>query len=100
LRAPRPSRPTARVPPLPRTPDAPTGERESRDRARPIEIRLVFEKGGYCRVSLLPRRAPGMPLEFAVTGSGNPPELLALQDEWYQDVPLPNIGRLLSEGIE
>jgi hypothetical protein len=66
----------------------------------PIEVRLVFEKAGFCRVSLLPRRAAGMPLELAVTGSGDPPELLALQDEWYQDVVLPNLDRLLREGIE
>jgi hypothetical protein len=66
----------------------------------PIEVRLVFEKAGFCRVSLLPRRAPGLPVELAMTGSGDPPELLALQDEWYQDVVLPNLGRLLREGIE
>jgi hypothetical protein len=66
----------------------------------PIEVRLVFEKAGFCRVSLLPRRAAGMPVEFAVAGSGSPSELLALQDEWYQDVVLPDIGRLLMEGIE
>ncbi|HMN97666.1 MAG TPA: hypothetical protein PKC43_14450 [Phycisphaerales bacterium] len=66
----------------------------------PIEVRLVFEKAGFCRVSLLPRRAAGMPVEFAVEGSGCPPALQALQDEWYQDVMPPDIGRLLSEGIE
>ncbi|MGH8226839.1 MAG: hypothetical protein ACREU3_02870 [Steroidobacteraceae bacterium] len=66
----------------------------------PIEVRLVFEKAGFCRVSLLPRRAPGMPAEFAVQGSGSPPDLLVLQDEWYQDVMLPDIGRLLREGID
>jgi hypothetical protein len=77
-----------------------TGEREARERAMPIEVRLVFEKAGFCRVSLLPRRAPGMPSEFPVTGSGNPTELLALQDEWYQDVLLSDIEHLLREGIE
>jgi hypothetical protein len=41
-----------------------------------------------------------MPVEFPVTGSGNPPELLALQDEWYQDVVLPDIEHLLRKGIE
>jgi hypothetical protein len=66
----------------------------------PIEVRLVFEKAGFCRVSLLPRRAAGMPVELAVASSGDPPVLLALQDEWYQDVVLPNLGRLLKEGIE
>ncbi len=41
-----------------------------------------------------------MPSELAVEGSGAPPELLALQDDWYQDVILPDLGRLLREGIE
>jgi hypothetical protein len=66
----------------------------------PIEVRLEFEKGAFCRVSLLPRRAAGMPPELAVEGSGFPPELLALQDEWYQDIILHDIGHLLKEGIE
>ncbi len=100
LRAPRQYRPTARVPAGPRTVATTTGEREIRERAMPVEVRLVFEKAGFCRVSLLPRRAAGMPVEFSVTGSGNPPDLLALQDEWYQDVILPDIARLLEEGIE
>lgn len=99
-RAPRQYRPTARGPASLRAPASPSPERETRDRAIPIEVRLVFEKAGFCRVSLLPRRAAGMPIEFAVEGAGSPPELQALQDEWYQDVMLPEIGRLLSEGIE
>ncbi len=99
-RAPRQYRLMARVPAGPRGPASAPAEREARDRAMPIEVRLVFEKAGFCRVSLLPRRGPGLPVELAMTGSGDPPELLALQDEWYQDVVLPNLGRLLREGIE
>jgi hypothetical protein len=103
IRDPRQYRPVPRVPAVPtapRTPVPASVEREARDRAMPIEIRLVFERAGFCRVSLLPRRAAGMPLELAVTGSGDPPELLALQDEWYQDVVLPNLERMLREGVE
>lgn len=100
-RVPRIYRPAPRVAPErgEATP-APVGEGTARTRASSIEVRLLFEKAGFCRVSLLPRRAAGMPIEFAVEGSGSPPELQALQDEWYQDVMLPDIGRLLSEGIE
>ncbi len=99
LRPPRQYRPAARVPAA-RGP-APAGkEPEARDRAMPIEVRLVFERAGFCRVSLLPRRAEGMPQELAVAGSGDPPELVALQDEWYQDVELADIGRVLRGGIE
>ena len=103
IRAPGQYRPVPRVPAVPAAPRPPVPapvEQEARDRAMPIEVRLVFEKAGFCRVSLLPRRAAGMPVELAVTGSGDPPELLALQDEWYQDVVLPNLERLLRQGIE
>lgn len=99
-RAPRQYRPTGRAPSPQRTLASLSSARVARERAMPIEVRLVFEKAGFCRVSLLPRRAPGMPAEFAIQGSGSPPELLALQDEWYQDVILPDIGHLLREGID
>lgn len=99
-RAPRQYRPTARAPASQRGSAPPSAEREVRDRAMPIEVRLEFEKAGFCRLSLLPRRSAEMPVEFAVAGSGDPPALLALQDEWYQDVVLPDLGRLLIEGIE
>ena len=101
---------TARVPrqyrPIGRAPSAPRGTPRSsvqpamRERAAPIEVRLVLERAGFCRVSLLPRRAAGMPPKLAVTGSGDPVELAALQDDWYQDVNLPNLGLLLRDGIE
>jgi hypothetical protein len=41
-----------------------------------------------------------MPVELAITGSGDPPDLVALQEEWYQDVVIPNLERLLREGVE
>ncbi len=100
IRGPRQYRPTPRVPPGSRRPVPSTNESEARDRALPIEVRFVFERAGFCRVSLLPRRAPEMPVAFAVTGSGNPSELLALQDEWYQDIVLPNLEHFLRNGIE
>jgi len=64
LRAPRQYRPLARVPAALRDAPAVPPEREARERAMPIEVRLVFEKAGFCRVSLLPRRAEGMPTEW------------------------------------
>jgi hypothetical protein len=100
LRAPRLFRPAPRVPSAPRITTPARSEREVRERAAPIEVRLVFEKAGFCRVTILPRRAAGMPAELAVSGTGDPPELLALQDEWYQDVLVPEVGLLLLQGIE
>lgn len=95
--SPRQYRPVARAPAVPRG-NAP--DREARDRALPIEVRLVFEKAGFCRVSLLPRRTSDFPAELDISGSGEPPQLLALQDDWYQDIVLPDIGTLLRRGIE
>ena len=103
IRAPHQYQPVARVPVVraaPRPPVSASLERETRDRALSIDVRLVFEKAGFCKVSLLPRRDSGMPVEFAVLGSGDPPEFLALQEGWYQDVVLPNVGHLLAEGVE
>jgi hypothetical protein len=98
-RAPREYRPSGRVPGGPRRAQADT-QQEARDRAAPIEVRVLFERAGFCRVSLLPRRTAAMPIELTVTGSGDPPDLVALQDEWYQDVAVENLGQLLREGIE
>lgn len=100
IRTPRQYRPMARAPAASRETARSSAQGAARARAMPIEVRLVFERAGFCRVSLLPRRAAEMPVELAVTGSGNPPPLAALQDDWYQDVDLPNLGLLLKEGIE
>jgi hypothetical protein len=84
-----------------RAPTPADRERAVSARATPIEVRLEFEKAGFCRVSLMPRRATGMPAEFVVMeSSGTPLELKALFDGWYQDVMPPDIGRQLREGIE
>lgn len=99
-RTPRQYRPAVRAPGASRVATLDSEERAGRDRTLPIEVRLIFERAGFCRVSLLPRRAPGLPGEIAVSGSGDPPELIALQDEWYQDVVLPDAGALLRRGIE
>ncbi|MBI2930715.1 MAG: hypothetical protein HYY16_03615, partial [Planctomycetes bacterium] len=100
---PRQYRPIARTPTIPTKPNTTgvtTGEPTERERALRIEVRLALEKGGFCRVSLLPHRSAALPNQFAVSGSGSPPELIALQEEWYQDVALPAIGSLLRNGVE
>lgn len=101
-KAPRQYRPMGRAPvrPKPHDPVQVTTSRVERDRAAPIELRLTFEHGGFCQVSLLPRRLGGMPEELEVSGSGNPLCLMALDEDWYQDVNLPDLGGLLRAGIE
>lgn len=101
-KTPRQFRPTVRSPVRARTPsrDAAATTRPVVDRALPILVRLTFEKGGYCRISLLARRLPEYPQQIEVTGTGNPEELLALQESWFQDVVPADAGGLLRDGIE
>lgn len=91
-------RPSARVP-TKRTPSTPAANVGTRDRALPIEVRLVLEHGGFCRLSLLPRRGDSSPAEIVVSDAGESAELVPLQEDWYEDVILPNLGSLLRSGI-
>lgn len=102
-KSPRQYRPVAKVPavsPVARPRASTPAEREARDRSLTLGVRLIFEQGGFCRVSLLPRRGPGMLPQVAITGSGDPPELVELQEDWYQDMILPEMGHLLRHGVE
>ena len=64
-----------------------------------IQVRLIFERGGYCSVSLLPQRLRGLPEQLVVSNQGGDVELVALEDQWYQDVVPANLGDLLRNGI-
>ena len=75
------------------------GNGPPRERALRVEVRLLFEHGGFACLSLLPQRDPSLPQELPVSGDGDPPALLALQDEWYQDVVVPGISSLLRRGL-
>lgn len=92
-------RPSLRTPRQRVTPAAPKNEAAQSDRALPIEVRVVFETGGFCRVSLLPRRLATLPTQILTSNSGTEIELVALQEDWYQDLILPDTGTLLRHGI-
>ena len=83
--------PRARLPHAERSPPG--------DRAAPIHVRVVFQRGGYCAVSLLPCRLPGLPERLIVSSTDGEVALVALQDDWYQDVVPGNLGDLLREGL-
>lgn len=68
------------------------------DRSLPIEVRLRFERGDSCSVSLLPRRSEGLPEDLTVATPSGELDLRAMQDEWYQDVALEDIARVLRQG--
>ena len=69
-----------------------------RERSLSIEVRLRFERGGSCVVSIIPSRSPGAPADPIVASASGPLELQAMQDEWYQDIVPENIGQILCEG--
>jgi hypothetical protein len=64
-----------------------------------VEVRLLFEHGGFARLSLLPQREESLPDELSVSGEGDLPTLLALQDEWYQDVIPADLAGVLRRGL-
>ena len=69
-----------------------------RDRSLPIEVRLRFDRGGSCVVSLMPSRSAGAPESTTVAAASDSLDLHAMQDEWYQDVIPKHIGRILCDG--
>ncbi len=99
IKSPRQYRPPPRTPPKHETPLAPKSAVPQSDRPLTIEVRLVFETGGFCRVSLLPRRRAPLPEVLLVPGSDIGIELIALQEEWYQDLILPDTATLLRRGV-
>lgn len=84
-------------------PKRPSKERQAsgkeRERALGIDVRARLERGGFCRVSLLPRRGRSLPEEIVITGTGGDRELSAMQEEWYQDVEPEGLGGLLENGV-
>jgi hypothetical protein len=77
-----------------------TGELRGNVRALPLDVRLMYEKAGFCRISLLPRRVADFPEDLEVTASDARYAFVMLQDEWYQDVTPDHLGVLLQKGIE
>ena len=69
-----------------------------RERSLPIEVRLRFDRGGSCQVSLIPSRSSDAPEDTSVEGLSGSLDLRAMQDDWYQDVMTEDIGRVLNEG--
>jgi hypothetical protein len=77
------------------------GEEETATTTRglPIEVRVLFVRGGCCRVTLLPKRRAGCPEECVASSmNGEALELVALEEEWYQDVVPENLDTILRDG--
>ncbi len=67
-------------------------------RIQRIEVRLKFDRDLFCRVSLIPWRTIGSPDEITAMTSFGEIGLVAIQENWYQDVTPPDLGKLLLEG--
>jgi hypothetical protein len=97
--------PTGRAPGIPESSpsSAGTGSTQlagNRSHAAAIELRVLFlERGAYCRISLLPRRPAGLPEEITVVGPTGSVDLVALQEDWYQDVEPNSLGNHLRNGF-
>lgn len=100
LAAPRKYRPPRSLQPTGRAERPESGSEAAQLRSLGIDVRLILQPGGFCKVCLLPRRTLDLPTQANVTSfDGNLVELTALQDEWYEDLVLPNMSDLLRSGI-
>lgn len=68
-------------------------------RAASIAVRLTFERGGFWNVRLLPTRPESLPERCNVTAGAGSLDLLARDEDWYQDVQLDGMGGLLRSGF-
>jgi hypothetical protein len=100
-KAPRQYRPPRSLPPRPagrRTPRVESaGLREQR---LDIPVRLVFERGGFCRLSLIPQKDEGLEGDIRAVGAAGEIELIPLQENFYSDVFPSDMGMVLRHGLE
>jgi len=61
-------------------------------------VRLSIGKQDMCKISLLPERQEGMPECIDVVGTGDPPQLQKLQDDFYEDVIVSAMDDVLANG--
>lgn len=102
-----PNRPPRQYRP-PRNAPGPAASRRSpapvtasvRERALEIEVRLLFERGGFCRISLMPHKDESVSGEITAVDATGPIELTPLQDDLYSDVFYPDFGSSLRSGVE
>ncbi len=90
-------------PPAPRNPAGNAAKRAEPvtggNHALQVELRILFERGDSVCVSLLPKRTSGLPDELSVCTASGIIDLVARQDDWYQDVVPQNLGALLRDGV-
>ncbi len=70
-----------------------------RSRALPIEVRLRFDRGGFCAVSLVAKRTTELPETLTVSTASGELDLCGMQEEWYQDVFPEDMPSTLHDGV-
>ena len=103
----RPSgyRPPAGGPPPPRQSSPPRDPADNEaasptlSQAARVHVRILFQRGGYCTVSLLAKRLPEHPERLTVFGESGEVELLELQEEWYEVDVAAGLSELLRTGF-
>ncbi len=68
------------------------------EKSLPIQIRLRFDRDGFCDVSFIARRSASLPDDLTVVASEGKVHLRAMQDEWYQDVVPDDFSSVLRNG--
>ena len=63
-----------------------------------ILVHLAIVKQDTCKISLLPERQEGMPECIDIIGTGDPPQLQKLQDDFYEDVIVLAMDDVLANG--
>ena len=92
-------------PPSPRRPSPPRnhaddkGERLTVVQSAPVEVRILFQRGGYCTVSLLASRPSGLPERLTVSSAAGEVDLLELQEDWYEAEVAGGLADLLRNGL-
>ena len=97
-------RPPAGGPTSPRRPSPPRnlgddqGEPSTVAQPARVEVRILFQRGGYCTVSLLASRPSGLPERLTVSSGAREVELLELQEDWYEAEVAGDLSDLLRNG--
>ena len=64
-----------------------------------MAVRILFQRGGHCAVSLLASRRAGLPEQLTVSSGAGEVELSELQENWYEAEVVGSLGDLLHTGF-
>ena len=98
-RAPAGGPPSPRQPSPPRNHSDNQGEPSTHVQPALVEVRILFQRGGYCAFSLLASRPSGLPERLTVSGDAGEVELSELQEDWYEADVAGGLADLLRNGF-